>query len=739
MRSGRPVMYTVNLSNEAISLCKNTIASNACATIRNRCSILLGLNNYEVDGLNYGQIAAAHDVSKDYVTNVAKLYHNSGLDGVLSIARHQNSDMARLKLDTRAESHLVAFACTPPPSPHPRWTIALCRDELNRLMEEEGIQANYSLTTVWRALQRNELQPHRSEYWCIPQVTSEFILRMERILHLYSLPYNADYPVICMDEVALQIVADLVKRLDMQPGIIEKIDSEYKRLGTKNIFVFIEPKTGSFYVRLTDSRTAIDWAHVIKHMAEVLYPNAKKIILVLDNLNTHVLESLYKAFPPEEARCLAERLKIFYTPVHGSWLNTAEIAINILKCECIGKRFKSESEALLLAELLAAWQEKKNANPKPINWRFSVEKAREKSHLYRLEEKTCCSQAQMLPSLNEACNELYLEEPTYVSNSLISTASTDDGNIIDLCCSVDENGNEYWAVSLGEKKVVLREPIGKRQIAPIVKQRNTTDGWSIPLPCMPRKSEEAKAREIRYDFEFMANGEDVMAVYSMPYDEKNPVICITKRAYDEKNLSNNGWIANLSAEPKKKKSGTTDNATDVSQTTLCEEDSMSTLNQVEADSRLGFTLMYEPHTGAKYFRVDYDNSATIAECIKELVDDKYPDASTIHLIMCEGDFEQIPILEEVFSFDEALRLSLKIEAHIVPNSGRWLNFAEDEAIVIGRRCLLDGVASSDQLVEHLVDWSKKRTYVKLNVDLQGFRKAFSNVYRPVKSTYSGDP
>ena len=191
-----------------------------------------------------------------------------------------------------------------------------------------------------------------------------------QVLHVYSLPYDSDYPVVCMDEAALALIRDGRPRLGMAPEAMEKLDYEYVRMGTKNIFVFIEPKTGQYYVRATDSRTAKDWALEVKHMVDCLYPTAKKVILISDNLNTHCIESLYKAFPPEEAKRIADRIDFIHTPIHASWLNMAEIGINVMKVECIGKRFRTKEEVQTLPARLSEWQEKKNAENKAYNWKF---------------------------------------------------------------------------------------------------------------------------------------------------------------------------------------------------------------------------------------------------------------------------------------------------------------------------------------------------------------------------------
>ena len=204
-----------------------------------------------------------------------------------------------------------------------------------------------------------------------------FVLHMEELLSIYQKPYDPDCPVLCMDEGNIQILVAAIKKLNAEPGQLECNDPEYVRLGTENLFSIIEPKRGLYYVNLTEHRTAMDWAYEIKYVVDVLYPHAKKIILILDNLNTHILQSLYKAFPPEKASRIADRLEIHYTPKHGSWLNIAEIAIHVVKTECIPKRFESKEDANNLGNNLKNWQIERNSDEKPIKWSFTNSIARE--------------------------------------------------------------------------------------------------------------------------------------------------------------------------------------------------------------------------------------------------------------------------------------------------------------------------------------------------------------------------
>lgn len=215
-----------------------------------------------------------------------------------------------------------------------------------------------------------------NEYWCIPpKENATFVACMEDVLDVYEMPYDSKVPVICMDEKPYQLLGEVREPLPMRPGDIQKTDSEYVRKGTCSIFVFTEPLAGWRHVSARARRTAIDWAEEIKYLLDECYPDNEKVILVMDNLNTHAISSLYKKYPPEKARALAKRLEIHYTPKHGSWLNVAEIELNAMTRQCLVRRID------ILENLqieLSAWERERNANQKSVNWHFKSEDAREK-------------------------------------------------------------------------------------------------------------------------------------------------------------------------------------------------------------------------------------------------------------------------------------------------------------------------------------------------------------------------
>jgi hypothetical protein len=198
---------------------------------------------------------------------------------------------------------------------------------------------------------------------------------MEDILDIYELPYNPLQPVICMDEKPYQLLGEAREPLPIREGSNQKIDSEYVRKGTCSIFVFTEPLSGIRHLNVRERRTAIDWAEEIKYLADVRYPNVEKITLVMDNLNTHKISALYKAFPAAEARRLAKRLDVHYTPKHGSWLNIAEIELNVMTRQCLNRRI--DDLAKLCSEL-SSWEIERNNKISTINWQFTNSHARTK-------------------------------------------------------------------------------------------------------------------------------------------------------------------------------------------------------------------------------------------------------------------------------------------------------------------------------------------------------------------------
>jgi len=196
---------------------------------------------------------------------------------------------------------------------------------------------------------------------------------MEDILAVYKRPYDPEQPLVCMDETTKQLIKETRNTVSAEPGIPARYDYEYERNGVCNLFMFYEPFGGTRYVSITDHRGKVDWALQIRQLLNDYYPHARKVVLVMDNLNTHTGASLYQAFPPQEARLLLDRLEIHYTPKHGSWLNIAEIELRVLMSQCLSRRIPDKQT---LGREVTQWQNQRNFIQAKVDWRFSTENAR---------------------------------------------------------------------------------------------------------------------------------------------------------------------------------------------------------------------------------------------------------------------------------------------------------------------------------------------------------------------------
>ena len=369
----RPRQYVVRLSRKerkVMQHCKRKATSQNKIV---RYDILLEADeNRHGSNRTYSDIANKTGACQATVITTLKQFCTKGLTAVITAERNPNSNTANLKATGEIEARIIAKACSSVPKGRTRWTVSLLTEEMTVILEEHDV--TLSRATIGRVLQRNQLRPHLSEYWCIPpEEDADFVAHMEDILDLYQQPYDPEYPLYCMDEKPYQILGESREPLPMRPGDIAKVDSEYVRNGTVSIFCFIQPHTGRITHFVEPTRTAIDWAEKIRYLVDELEPDAKKIILVMDNLNTHTIASLYKAFPPQEARRIARRLEVHYTPKHGSWLDIAEIAINIMTRECLDRRIPGIE---MLRTELGAWNERYNLDPTPINWQFTTPDSR---------------------------------------------------------------------------------------------------------------------------------------------------------------------------------------------------------------------------------------------------------------------------------------------------------------------------------------------------------------------------
>lgn len=215
--------------------------------------------------------------------------------------------------------------------------------------------------------------------WCIARLTTEFRKRMYKVLALYGRPYNKDYPVVCLDEKSKQLIEDVRKTIPLKPGSPAKYDGEYRRKGTRNIFVAVEPLAGERKIMVTHQRKKDDFARFVRQLIDGSYRRAKKVSLVLDNLNTHFAGSFYETFNKREAARILKKIDFCYTPKHGSWLNMAEIEINMMSRECLSRRIGDPS---ILEKEITHWTEQRNKRKAKINWSFTRKKADRKLSKY---------------------------------------------------------------------------------------------------------------------------------------------------------------------------------------------------------------------------------------------------------------------------------------------------------------------------------------------------------------------
>lgn len=209
----------------------------------------------------------------------------------------------------------------------------------------------------------------------MPTVSAEFVCHMEDVLDLYAEEYQVDYPVVCFDESPYQLISETRPSTPAEPGQEERIDYEYKREGTCNLFMLFQPLQSWRHVSVSKQRTKLDFAEQMRELVDMHFPQAILISVVLDNLNTHTKASLYEAFEPKEAKRIADKLEFRFTPKHGSWLNMAECEFAVLGRQCLDRRLGSQQ---LVAREVAAWQQARNAAKGTVNWRFTTETARKK-------------------------------------------------------------------------------------------------------------------------------------------------------------------------------------------------------------------------------------------------------------------------------------------------------------------------------------------------------------------------
>jgi transposase len=278
---------------------------------------------------------------------------------------------AARKLTGKEEALLIATACSNPPAGRARWTLELLSQALVKLTEHDSL----SRETVRRRLAENELKPWRKDMWCIPKVDAAYVAAMEDVLDLYAEAPDPRRPVVCFDESPSQLIGEVRAPIPAEPGQLERYDFEYRRNGTANLFVFLDAHRPWRKVKVTERRTAADFAAAMQDLTDIHFPEADQIRVVLDNLSTHSPAALYNALPAAEARRVLRRLEFHYTPKHASWLNMVEIEIGVLHSQCLDRRIDNKER---LVSEVAAWERQRNNSGARINWMFTTDQARTK-------------------------------------------------------------------------------------------------------------------------------------------------------------------------------------------------------------------------------------------------------------------------------------------------------------------------------------------------------------------------
>jgi transposase len=359
------VRYRVVLTEAELAELKGMVGGGRAAARRlKRAQILLAAH----DGQTDESIAASVRVGTSTVYRTKRNFVEAGLEHALDEAPRPG---ANRKLTGKEEALLIATACSGPPKGRGRWTLSLLAEELVKLTDHKQI----SRETVRRRLEENKIKPWQKDMWCIAKIDGEYVARMEDVLDLYTQPVDAKHPVVCFDETPAQLIGEVRSPVPAIPGYPMRYDYEYQRNGTANLFIFLDAQRPWRHVKVTDRRTACDFAECMRDLVDKHYPEAEYIRVVLDNLSTHCVGALYEAFPPEEARRLARKLEFHFVPKHASWLNMVEIEIGVLRGQCLDRRIGDRRE---LEEEIAAWEHQRNRIGARIEWMFTTDNARSK-------------------------------------------------------------------------------------------------------------------------------------------------------------------------------------------------------------------------------------------------------------------------------------------------------------------------------------------------------------------------
>jgi hypothetical protein len=363
--------FVVRLTAEERKELQAIVSKGRKSVTRFKHSQILLQADVEGPGLTDEEIARGVLCHPNTVANIRQRFVEQGLPAALERKKQDRLSRQRV-LDGVGEARLIALGCSAPPEGRCRWTLKLLADKLVEL----EIVPSISVETVRTVLKKNELRPHLRACWVIPPThNGDFVANMEDVLDVYQRPRDPDCPVVCLDEQPVQLVKETKIPLPPKPGRPQRYDYEYERVGTSNNFMLTAPLEQWRRVSVRDTKTSLDWAQEVRQLVEEDFPNARKVILVCDNLSTHKVGALYEAFPPEVAGRIRDRLEIHFTPKHGSWLNIAEIELSVLTKQCLNRRMP---DTQTLRREVTAWSRNRNNAQKGVKWQFTTPDARTK-------------------------------------------------------------------------------------------------------------------------------------------------------------------------------------------------------------------------------------------------------------------------------------------------------------------------------------------------------------------------
>ena len=328
------------------------------------------------------QMQEAYGVSERTIGRVRRRFCEQGLHNAVH-RRPQPERPEKRKINGELQASLIATCCGPAPDGYARWSVRLLTDAFVVLEEDTTTPVPIGRETIRRTLSTLELKPWRRAQWCLPRRGGgQWVACMEDVLDVYHRPYDPHRPQLCVDECGKQLLTSAVAGEPMKPGQPERFDYHYERQGVCSVFLASEPLAGRRVTQVRAQRTRQDFAHFLKELVDVHYADADTLVLVMDNLNTHTLGSLYETFEPEEAHRLSQKLEIHHTPTYASWLNIAEIELSVLSSQCLDRRMGSLEE---VQREVAAWQDARNRAQRGVDWRFTTSDARIKlKRLYPL-------------------------------------------------------------------------------------------------------------------------------------------------------------------------------------------------------------------------------------------------------------------------------------------------------------------------------------------------------------------